>query len=213
MARQNIEVILGGGRRFFNGTGPGSQDLFPTMTGYTIVETADALAEIDLDEVTALVGLFEEGPMPAAPSRRPTLSEMTDVALQVLAKDPDGFFLMVEGSQPDWRGHQNQPLEDVVAEMLDFDAAIGRGLAYQREEPGTLIVVVADHETGGLAVGANAGDSLVGRYTTMGHTAQMIPLFAAGPGAERFGGIIDNYRVGELLIAAVNARRAAPGGP
>jgi alkaline phosphatase len=185
---------------------------------------------------------------------------MTRAALQVLDHDPDGFFLMVEGSQPDWRGHDNDPLAAITAEMLDLDQAVGVALEYQARNPETLIVVTADHETGGLAVQqagarrlltrvATAADStlsqlgvargamdreltamadsaswylgrlsillrdraellgdssvLVARYTTGNHTADMVPLFASGPGAERFGGIKENWQVGQLLMDAV----------
>jgi alkaline phosphatase len=157
------------------------------------------------------------------------------------------------------------PIGSVVAEMLDFDAAIGVALAYQQRVPDVLILVVADHETGGLAIGtardsavltstvnalteavrsltrvtalltteaADSVDSLVRRmqitsarmqnaaptaraerlvadYTTGGHTAQMVPLFASGPGAEAFGRMIDNHRVGQMLLEIVR-RPATP---
>jgi alkaline phosphatase len=126
---------------------------------------------------------------------------------------------MVEGSQPDWRGEDNSTLDSVTAEMLDLDRAIWVALEYQRLNPSTLIVVVADHDAGGLAlqhalpgepdyVEVPPGDTsgrwpLVARYTTDGHTATMVPLFASGPGAERFGGIKDNWEIGALLIEAV----------
>lgn len=137
------------------------------------------------------------------PDRSPTLPEMTAAALVVLDKDPDGFFLMVEGSQPDWRGHGNEPLATVEAEMLDLDGAVGVALEYQERHPETLIVVLADHETGGLALQFDSTGTFREAYTTDSHTAEMIPLFAKGPGAVRFGGIIRNDRVGELLIEAV----------
>jgi len=86
--------------------------------------------------------------------------------------------------------------------MLDYDRAIGEALAYQARNPETLVVVVADHETGGLAIEEHDGE-LVAKYTTSGHTGQMIPLFAKGPGADAFAGLIANYRVGELLREAV----------
>jgi alkaline phosphatase len=172
---------------------------------------------------------------------------------------------MVEGSQPDWRAHDNDPIGDVIDEMLEFDAAIGVALEYQRRVPDALVLVVADHETGGLALelardsavltaaasalevgiralgpatpllsrqSADSADSAATRmqitaarlrnaargarterlfadYTTGGHTAQMVPLFAAGNGAEAFGGMIDNYRVGQMLLEIVR-RPPAP---
>jgi alkaline phosphatase len=262
LAEADVDVILGGGRRFFDpNTRPDSVDLHSDVTArYPYVETAAELANLKTNEIHKLFGLFAEDHMPAEPLRSPTLPEMTRAALEVLDHDPDGFFLMVEGSQPDWRGHDNEPLDAVVAEMLDFDRAVAVALEYQGSHPETLIVVVADHETGGLAIqqagsgrlmteaaGAidstvarlaeisgfadpelailadsatgsmtrlssllrrrarEMGDSsvLVARYTTGGHTAQMVPLFASGPGAEQFGGIQENWRIGELLKAAV----------
>jgi alkaline phosphatase len=206
-----------------------------------------------------LVGLFGTQDMMPAPTRAPALPAMTGKAIDILSRDPDGFFLLVEGSQPDWRGHNNQPISSVVAEMLDFDAAIGVALAYQRRVPDVLILVVSDHETGGMSIEtvrdsvvltntanslnegvrnlaramdlliqqvADSVDSLAKQmqitsarmqnaartagterlvvdYTTGGHTGQMVPLFASGPGAETFGGMIANYRVGQMLLEIV----------
>ncbi|HEX9892919.1 MAG TPA: alkaline phosphatase [Gemmatimonadales bacterium] len=262
MVDARVDVMLGGGRRYFDGrTRPDSVDLLATLRRqYTVVETAEAFRALDLRRTRRLVGLFAPSQMPAAATRVPSLPDMTRAALAVLGQDPDGFFLMVEGSQPDWRGHANQPLDQVTAEMLDFDGAIRVAVEHQRGHPETLIVVVADHETGGLSLeltrdslafeaaaqnlvsgmeplaavrallsseqqdeiarlsrelGATASrmrieasrrgasSSLVARYTSPNHTAEMTPLFASGPGAERFGGIIDNWRVGRLLLEIV----------
>ncbi len=258
----DVDVILGGGRRFFDATRrPDSLDLLSDIADrYAYVESAAELGDVETSEVYKLFGLFAVEHMPAARTRLPTLPVMTQAALEVLDHDPDGFFLMVEGSQPDWRGHDHEPLGAIVAEMLDLDRAIGVALEYQIRHPETLIVVTADHETGGLAIqqagsrrlltrAAAAADSmvaqlveasavtdpelaaladsarwymarlsssmksqarhmgdssaLVARYTTGNHTAQMVPLFASGPGAERFGGIKDNWRIGELLLEVV----------
>jgi alkaline phosphatase len=262
IAYADVDVILGGGRRFFDpARRPDSLDLHSYVAArYSYIETADELAKLQTDELHMLFGLFAEEHMPAEPQRSPTLPEMTRAALEVLDHDADGFFLMVEGSQPDWRGHDKEPLSAIVAEMLDLDNAVAVALEYQSRHPETLIVVTADHETGGLAIqqagsrrlltgAAAAVDStaaqltevsslanrelatladsatwymarlsrlmrrqaramvdssaLVARYTTGSHTAQMVPLFASGPGAEQFGGIKDNHVIGQLLMAIV----------
>jgi alkaline phosphatase len=204
MSRQGIDVLLGGGRKFFEqATGVnGRSGLDEMRVGSTFVGDAGQFRNLDLDETDRLVGLFAEDEMPEFAEREPTLPEMTAAALEILGRDPDGFFLMVEGSQPDWRAHDNEPIEKVVAEVLDFDRAVGLGLAYQRDHPNTLILVMADHETGGLAVHTRRGNP-VARYTTDGHTAAMVPLFARGPGAEQFGGIIANYEIGRILLERV----------
>lgn len=267
MAALMPDVMLGAGRRFFSATTrPDGEDLLGQLRStHTFVTDAASLEGLSDMSVQRVLGLFAEAEMPPAPLRSPTLAAMTRKAIEVLSRDTDGFFLMVEGSQPDWRGHDNRPLNHVIHEMLDFDAAIGVALEYQKSEPDVLIVVVADHETGGLAIeserdsalmtatadsldGAVRGlariidllteaaadsadsaavrmqitaarlrnqargartESLVADYTTRGHTAQMVPLFASGPGAEAFGGMIDNHRVGQLLLRIVH-RPVAP---
>jgi alkaline phosphatase len=260
------DVILGSGMRYFDpAVRPDRSDLLATLRmTHTVVTDAASFSIVRDSATTKLVGLFGPQDMMPAARRDPTLSSMTQKAINILSRDPDGFFLMVEGSQPDWRGHNNLPIGTVVDEMLDFDAAIGVALAYQRRVPDVLIVVVADHETGGLAIetardttvltGAasdlttaarslnnatalmtrQAADSaqavisgmliaaarmqttartarterITADYTTGGHTGQMVPLFASGPGAEAFGGMLDNYRIGQMLMEIV--KRPAP---
>jgi len=263
LAGAEVDVILAGGRRYFDSTRrPDSLDLLSdVMARYTYIETPSEMGELQTQEAHKLLGLFADEHLPAAPRRSPTLPAMTRAALEVLDQNPDGFFLMVEGSQPDWRGHDGDPLDAIIAEMLDLDEAVEVALEYQANHPETLIVVTGDHETGGLAIQqtgarrlmvqaaartdstlvrlvearsvmsselANLADSaswymgrlsdllkresqlladssvLVARYTTGNHTAQMVPLFASGPGAERFGGIKENWQIGELLRGAVS---------
>lgn len=266
MTALSPDVIMGGGTRWFAPTvRPDREDLLAKLaTTHTVITDAAAFDAARDTSMKKLVGLFGVHDLPPASSRTPSLPTMTRKAIDILSRDPDGFFLMVEGSQPDWRGHNNQPIGPVIMEMLDLDAAIGVALAYQRRDPEVLILVVADHETGGLAIAtrrdsvvltntANAlteavkgmaravglmnkptadsmdvtatqmqiasarmqatarnakGERLVAEYTTGGHTGQMVPLFASGPGAEAFGGMNDNSRIGQMLLEIV--RRPAP---
>ena len=107
-----------------------------------------------------------------------------------------GFFLMVEGSQIDWGGHAGNTIY-IVEEMLDFDQTVGKVLEFAAENKETLVVVTADHETGGMAV--LEGDLKTGRvkgeFTTGGHTGLMVPVFAWGPGASEFTGIMENTAI------------------
>lgn len=210
MASRPIEVLLGGGRGFFDGSlRRDRRNLLPELRRrYAYVETAGQLRALALDTTRSILGLFGRDRMPPAGTRAPSLPEMTRIALAVLDRNPAGFFLMVEGSQPDWRGHENRSFESVAAEVLDFDAAIGVVLDYRERRPETLVVVVADHETGGLAIDVDPDARLRARYVSDGHTAELVPLFAAGPGAERFGGLTTNVRVGELLLVAVGRATA-----
>jgi alkaline phosphatase len=206
LAANPIDVLLGGGLGFFNGSlRPDGVDLYTELCQMAdcpvIPEQLRAYEPSD----RRLIGLFAPNHMDRAARRDPTLPEMTHAALQRLSRNPRGFFLMVEGSQPDWRGHGNEPLPEVTAEMVDFDRSIGVGLEFARRTPGTLVLVVADHETGGLSI-VEQGDTLASAYTTDYHTGEMTPHFAFGTGAERFAGIRRNDEIGRMLLEIVRRR-------
>lgn len=202
MAGAGVDVMLGGGRAYFDPTvRPDSVDLLARLRRHaTVVDSAGGLAGLDLTDVDHLVGFTAPRQPPAVAERRPSLGTLTDMALQVLARDRDGFFLMVEGSQMDWRGHDNAPLDQVVAELRDFNGAIEAALAFQKTRPNTLVVVTADHETGGLALHPDSTGVFGAHYTTGNHTAGLVPLFAVGPGADRLAGIRENDAVGRILM-------------
>lgn len=109
--------------------------------------------------------------------------------------DEKGFFLMIEGSQIDWGGHANNA-EYIISEMLEFDNIIGEVLKFAEEDGETLVVVTADHETGGFAVNNGSTlDSLKTSFTSTYHTAELIPVFAYGPGASNFSGMYENTEI------------------
>ena len=148
-----------------------------------------------------LAGLTADEHNDPAPKRKMSLPESTRVALNILDQNKKGFFIMIEGSQIDWGAHQKN-VRYVVNEMLDFDQAIGKALAFAANDGETLIVVTADHETGGLAlVGGNMKSGVVkGAFPTGDHTATMVPVFAYGPGAENFTGIMENTDIPKKIM-------------
>jgi alkaline phosphatase len=134
---------------------------------------------------------------------------MTKAALETLDNDPDGFFLVVEASQIDWLAHDNQSFERVAAEVLDCDEALHVALDFLERTPGALLVVVADHETGGTTV-VQGDEGWELRYSSGGHTAELVPLFAAGSGAESFSGLHRADAIGRLLAEAVLLEPSSP---
>jgi alkaline phosphatase len=130
------------------------------------------------------------------PERGNMLPKATQKAIDVLKQDKDGFFLMVEGSQIDWGGHANST-PYIVQELLDLDIAIGLALEFAAKNGETLVIVTADHETGGMTI--NGGNietgSVSAHYTTKDHSAVMVPVFAYGPRADEFMGIYKNIEV------------------
>lgn len=154
MAASGVDVMLGAGSNYFSKREDG-KDLLKSMasSGYTIATTREEVLA-SAGKVDRLVGLIHEKDMPSMSEggRRMSLAELTQAAIDTLEKDsPAGFFLMVEGSQIDWEEHAMNG-EGTVKEVLDFDEAIGTARRWAEGREDTLIVVTADHETGGLAV-------------------------------------------------------------
>lgn len=146
-----LDVLLGGGSKDMC---RGDRDLVPEFrkAGYDIALNREQLLASNGDR---LLGLFAEDGLPRAWDRDetiPSLAEMTESALKVLNRNEDGFFLMVEGSQIDWGAHANS-IVDVVSEMEDFIGAVRLVLEFAREQGDTLLVITADHETGGMSLG------------------------------------------------------------
>jgi alkaline phosphatase len=129
--------------------------------GYTIVANDRELSALEAKDTNKVLGLFSASGFPSAIDRQPhhqtgipTLSQLTEKALEILKKNPQGFFLMVEGGQIDWVAHGNDAAS-VLHEMLEFDQTIGTVMSFAEQNPDTLIVVTADHDTGGLAIAYN----------------------------------------------------------
>ncbi|SDK00070.1 alkaline phosphatase [Sediminibacillus albus] len=146
-----VDVLLGGGIDFFIRDDRNLAKEFQ-KDGYSYIETRKKLLH---DKNEQVLGLFAPIGLDKAIDRtegQPSLAEMTMSALERLKKDEDGFFLMVEGSQIDWAGHDN----DIVAamsEMEDFEQAFAKAIEFAEQDGETLVVATADHSTGGLSVG------------------------------------------------------------
>ena len=163
MLEHKVDCLLGGGLRHFipqDIKGSGREDIRNLLTeaqnfGYTVVKNAREFNNADPYTTSKLLGLFSISHLPYELDRNtnevPSLAEMTEKALQILNKNQTGFFLMVEGGRIDHAAHANDAAS-VIKEVLAFDEAIGVALNYQKKEPNTLIVVTADHETGGIAI-------------------------------------------------------------
>jgi alkaline phosphatase len=197
-----VDVLLGGGRKFW------SDELLAQAAdaGYQVIETRDEMAALKPGPVVGLFG--DDGLTTFSPE--PMLSEMSEIAIKLLnSPDKDWFspkakfFLMIEGSQIDWASHANDT-DRVVRQTLLFDMAVREAIEFAQMDKKTLVIVTADHETGGLALKPNEADEngIEARWTTGDHTAANVPIYAFGPGSEKFSGTLDNTdipkRIAEL---------------
>ncbi len=170
--------------------------------GYTAVTDRAGMQALDTESVERVSGQFGGDHMPyeydfslygTGYDTLPHLSEMTATALSILDNDTDGFFLMVEGGRIDHAAHSNQ-LERTVFETIEFANAVQVGLDWATGRDDTLIIVTADHETGGLSVLANNGAGAFPdvSWSTGTHTADDVPVYAWGANAELVYGTMDN---------------------
>jgi len=141
---------------------------------------------------------------PAIPQRGDYLENATAKAIEILSANPNGFFLMVEGSQIDWASHAKDG-KKAIEEVIDLDHAVGKAMTFCEKEPSTLIILTADHETGGMTlVGGNRSAGTVKtKFTTNGHSAVMVPVFASGPSADLFSGIYENTAIFTKMLEAL----------
>ena len=196
----NIDVFIGGGYKHFTERKDG-KDLTTELKskGYQVFTDMNNVAKVKKGKLAGLVA--SEHLPPVMDGRGDMLEKATTTALNILDNDSDGFFIMIEGSQIDWGGHQNNTTY-ITTEMLDFDKAIGKALAFAAKDKETLIIVTADHETGGFAIkgGDMESGKVVGGFATGGHTGVMVPVFAFGPGSENFRGIYDNTDIPKKIM-------------
>jgi alkaline phosphatase len=194
-----LEVIIGGGRNHFNKR-EDKLDLIEKLRteGFQVTER---LEQVDAAHQGPVAVFTDSLAMPPAMrGRGDLLPRATELAIERLSQNSKGFFLMVEGSQIDWAGHDNNTAY-LVSEMIDFDAAIGKALNFARKNPETLVIVTADHETGAMAIekGDMESGEVSGLFGSEGHTGVMVPVFAYGPGAESFAGIYENTDIFEKM--------------
>ena len=201
----NIDVAIGGGLMPFEellGKKSVAKEL--KKQGITLVESLEELGAISAEgRVMALVADKEVGA-----DSGDYLARATSEALRLLEDDEDGFVLMVEGSLIDSMGHgNNAPAQQI--EMRGFMSAVEVAVEYAKNHPDTLVVVTADHDTGGLTIVSSDADfnlseqGIEYRWSTGGHTAIMVPIYLYGAGAELINGVMENADLGAKLKSIV----------
>ncbi len=205
MLANRVDVMLGGGRKYWlpkeaDGIRNDGRNLLEKaqLDGYRVIELRDEL--LALEQLPAL-GLFGKDGLTTF-NPEPMLGEMCGKAIELLAaesKKRAGFFLMVEGSQIDWAAHANDT-NRVIRQTLLFDLAVREAIQFARRDKHTLVIVTADHETGGLKLKTSKrNNSIKAKWTSGGHTAVNVPIYAYGPGSQEFAGTIDNTDIAKCI--------------
>jgi len=203
LLKSDIDFFAGGGSDFFRD----STGFYP-FEDYNIALNRKKLKKIGKPEPGLRYGflLGPERMSTMIEGREDFLARASSIAIEFLSGGEAGYFLMVEGAQIDWAGHGNRT-DYMIAEVHDFERTINEVLNYAEEDGETLVIVTADHETGGFTLGA-AGDNYSGAdysiieptFATTNHSAALVPVFAFGPGAENFMGVYENTEIFHKLV-------------
>lgn len=202
----NIDILVGAGVKSFNERGD-KQDLFAKLhaKGYTV---ANQWTSMDTIRSTRYVVIDDKAGLRKSNGRGDFLTTAFKKATASSVKSGRPFFMMFEGAQVDWGGHNNE-LPYLTTELLDFDKMVGEAIKFADTHGETLVVVTADHETGGLSLlgGDFQTGSVRGSFSTGGHTGIPVPVFAFGPGADQFTGVYNNT---EIYFKIMNLLKATP---
>jgi alkaline phosphatase len=199
MLSSGVEIIVGGGSTQLGTKG---LDTLPVLAARHKYATAQSLGELQALKGNRILGVFptqkNEVDVPGAP-----LPQLASWAIEELASDKDGFFIMIEHEGPDGSSHNNDTLA-FEASVRSFDETVNVALEFASRNPDVLVLVTGDHETGGLQVAPEKiGGTLEFKWATGSHTGEMIPIFAKGPGAESFMGLMYSSDVGKRLKGLV----------
>lgn len=194
-----IDVMFGGGQSLL---GPHTDAL--TTAGVQLVETLDR----PIDPQRRVIGLFDVAPLPRASERRPSTTQMARRAVELLDTGANGFVLVIEESQVDWAEHDNDP-SYLAGEVGSFVELVDAMLDVQRNLTDALLVVTSDHDTGSVGLTIDAQGGSVPVFASTEHTANLVPIWAVGPGGDRFEGLVDNASVGATLHDLLRRRYGA----
>jgi alkaline phosphatase len=200
--KTDIDIFIGGGSaNFANRTDKISLIDSLKFRGYEVDTTMDQIMKSFSGKIAGLTAPFNN-PV-RLNGRGDMLPQSTSKAIDVLSKNKKGFFLMVEGSEIDKVAHQNVT-DTLIDEVLDFDRAIGVALDFAKNDGHTLVVITADHETGGVTIiGGDSNTRTVKlNFSSKGHTATPVPVYAYGAGADKFTGIYDNTEIFKKILSA-----------
>jgi alkaline phosphatase len=187
-----VDIAVGSGSTYF------SKDSL-IQSGYAFLRGIEELEEHSGQKYISF--LVDSASMPSISNGRPESwsARSTSKMIETASQQNNPFMLMIEGSQIDWGGHDNNA-KYVNEELLDFDRCIEIALRYLKSNPNTLVLVTADHETGGLSLLDDENDQLKPHFSTNKHSGIMVPVFAFGKGADMFTGIYENTEVYHKLF-------------
>ncbi|MEO7214220.1 alkaline phosphatase [Mucilaginibacter sp.] len=203
----NIDIFLGSAYTDFT-TKVNGVPIIDKMKqrGYTVIRKFDDFLNSKATKILALMD--DSATRPKIAGRGEYLSLALKKVTAAFKNHPKGFFMMAEGSQIDYGGHNNN-LAQVITENADFDRMVGAALRFADEDGETLVIVTADHETGGLTLldGSITKGYVLGDFSTNDHTGTPVPVFAYGPHSADFRGVYSNTEIFKKILSLINYKK------
>lgn len=209
MLKARLDIVVGGGRKYFTDTAKVKENMIDKALreGFTYVASPE---EFYQTRQTPIIGLFAEGSYPMAIERDTDyLMDAAMHTIDILDDNKNGFFAMIEGSHIDHAAHANNA-EQLTFEMEEFDKMVNAVMDYADTHKGTLVVITADHETGGVTLLPGSKDFTKGdtgidvKFSTTGHSGSPVPIYSYGASSWKFGQVMENTeifsRIKALLI-------------
>ncbi len=212
LVNADIDFFAGGGLKYINKR-TDQQDLYAALQAKNYQLDSVSLSKYNSNKKNGYL-LAHEGLPSKTQGRKNFLQEATQLGLDYFTEKEKPFFLMVEGSYIDWGGHA-MDAELLKQEVIDFDKTLGVVLKYIKKHPNTLLIVTADHETGGVSIGKSyvideatgekyeEVDQVAINFNNDQHSGSLIPVFAKGKGAENFKGIYENNEIYHKILKAI----------
>lgn len=200
----DIDYLVGGGKEYFDRRSNDDRNLIEELKKKDVIVKSyldGEISDINITPQRRFVYFTADSEPLSHSAGRTYFQTACERGLVYLSrKSGKGFFMMIEGSQIDWAGHANEA-DWMMQEVLDFDKVIARVLEFAEQDGNTLVLVTADHETGGLTLTSEDYENIDYSFSTGGHTALHVPVFGFGPSGEKFVGIYDNTEIARRLFS------------
>ncbi len=202
----DADYVVGGGAEKFENR-PDGRNIFQELEakGYQVARSWEEAQALKNGKIFAVTDK-RDTPVPA--ERGDRLAQSALKGMDIMDKNKKGFFLMIEGSQLDDYGHFND-LDLLMQETHDFDRTVGKVFEWAAKDGETLVVVTADHETGGLTLvdGDLQKGEIKCKFSTGSHSGVMVPVYAFGPGAEHFTGLYENTAIFDKIATLLKLKK------
>lgn len=209
LLNSSVDILMGSGDESLNNVdilkesdkAKISDDIVSELSSkYKLVSSVDSVKENTKDK---WIVIEKKAGLSMLDGRGSWLQQAFAKTINILSKNKEGFFMLAEGAQIDYGGHDNS-IGYVATEVMDFDKTIGDALRFADKDGETLVIVTADHETGGLTLldGDYSKGYVSGQFSTNDHTALPVQVFAYGPQSFRFRGVYENTALFKKILDA-----------